>query len=101
VAARVPDGTIEHDLALAAHTQRDRRIEAAAVEALNPRPDVLDATRRHAHRPEVAGHPDAAQRVGHQWKARDRRDRNVLQRDHRRDALPVSTISAATWSASR
>src|ERR1019366_5824386 len=52
-------------------------------------------------RTEVAGHPDAAQRVGHQWKARDRRDRNVLQRDHRRDALPVSTISAATWSASR
>src|ERR1035438_6900338 len=82
---------------VATHAQRDRGIEATAVEALHPRPDALDAGSRHpqrldigrlvracADRVKVVGHPDAAQRVWHQWQTRDRRDRNALQRDHGR-----------------
>ena len=79
IAACMANGAVEHDLTVAAHAQRDRGIEAAAVEALHQRPDALDADGRHAERldvgrlvrtradrSEVAGHPDSSQRVGHQ-----------------------------------
>ena len=108
VAACMANRSVEHDLTVAAHAQRDRGIEATAVEALHPAPDAFDAVSRHAQRlhvghlgstradrVEVAGHPDAAQRIGHQRKARDRRDRDCLQRDHGHHELANSARGAA------
>ena len=50
---------------------------------------------RAGDRVEVAGHLDASQRVADEGKARDRRDRDCLERDHRHHELSNSARGAA------
>ena len=80
VAARVADRPVEHDLAVAAHAQLQRRVDAAAVEVDAPPARSLDGL---SSSPTAAGSPpapivvidarsrrhmDAAQRVGDERK---------------------------------
>jgi len=81
VAAGVPDGAVEHDLALAAHADLDRGVDAGAVEVAGRLPDPLDALGFHAaigrrrlgsgrrHRVEVGRDPRAVQDVGDEREA--------------------------------